>query len=293
VTSHLYRNSLESRIFDALILLVLALAAILTLYPLIYTVVISFSAANVDNPFFYFWPVSPHFGNYLGLVRTPIFWQAYLNTVFYTTAGSLLAVALTVITAYPMSIDSFPFRNFFMFFITFTMLFSGGLIPYYLLIRSLGLVNTPWVMIVPGALSAFNVILARTYFKTTIPSELREAAKIDGAGEWTILLRIVFPLSTPIVAVIALFTAVGIWNSYFSALIFLNDRNLYPVALILREIVAGVSGAETLPAEMRTTASIAGVRAATLVVSILPIMCVYPFLQKYFVKGIMIGAIKG
>jgi putative aldouronate transport system permease protein len=180
-----------------------------------------------------------------------------------------------------------------MFFITFTMLFSGGLIPYYLLIRSLGLVNTPWVMIVPGALSAFNVILARTYFKTTIPSELREAAKIDGAGEWTILLRIVFPLSTPIVAVIALFTAVGIWNSYFSALIFLNDRNLYPVALILREIVAGVSGAETLPAEMRTTASIAGVRAATLVVSILPIMCVYPFLQKYFVKGIMIGAIKG
>lgn len=293
MVSRIYRQGLGNRLFDGAILVVLAVIAILTVYPLIYVVMMSLSTANLTNPYLYLLPVRPQLGNYQVVMQFPVFWRAYLNTVLYSVSGAALCVFVTMLTAYALSIDTLPFHRFFVVFIVFTMLFSGGLVPYYLQVRSLGLINSPLVMILPGALSGFNVIIARTFLRTNIPRELREAAKMDGAGDWTILWQIVFPLSKPIVAVLALFSGVAIWNSYFNALIFLNDRDLFPVALVLREIVVGVSMIESLPAEVKTQTSIAGVRTATLVLSILPLLAIYPFVQKYFVKGIMLGAIKG
>lgn len=291
--SQLYRNSRGSRIFDAIIIFVLAVSAAVMLYPLIYVVVTSISTAGIPNRYLYLVPERPHLSAYRLVLRNPMFLRAFANSAFYTVAGSALSIALTMLTAYPLSIRTFPLRNFWMFFIVFTMLFSGGLIPYYLLVRDLHMINTIWAMIIPGSLSAFNVVLARTYLQANIPGEIREAAKVDGAGEWTILLRIVLPLSLPIVAVVGLFSAVGIWNSYINALLFLNDTNLFPIAMILRNIVVGASMREMVPAELRTTTSSTAVQAATLVLAILPITCIYPFLQRYFVKGVMIGALKG
>ncbi|MCE7987049.1 MAG: carbohydrate ABC transporter permease [Caldilinea sp. CFX5] len=293
MVSRLYRQGLGSRIFDGAILVILTITSLLTLYPLIYVVVLSFSTANIPNPYLYLWPVKPQLENYQVVLQFPVFWRAYLNTVLYAVSGAGLCVLVTMLTAYALSIETLPFRRVLLFLIVFTMLFSGGLIPYYLQIRNLGLVNNPLVMILPGALSGFNVIIALTFLRTNIPRELREAARIDGAGDWAILWRIVFPLSKPIVAVLALFSGVAIWNSYFGALIFLNDRDLFPVALVLREIVVGVSMIESLPAEVKTQTSIAGVRTATLVLSVLPLLVIYPFLQKYFAKGVMLGALKG
>ena len=293
MVSRLYRQGLGSRIFDSVIIFVLTIASLLTLYPLIYVIVLSLSTANIPNPYLYLWPVKPQLENYQVVLQFPVFWRAYLNTVLYAVSGAGLCVLVTIVTAYALSIETLPFRRTFLFLIVFTMLFSGGLIPYYLQIRNLGLVNNPLVMILPGALSGFNVLIALTFLRTNIPRELREAARMDGAGDWVILWRIVFPLSKPIVAVLALFSGVAIWNSYFSALIFLSDRDLFPVALVLREIVVGVSMIEALPAEVKTQTSIAGVRTATLVLSVLPLLVIYPFLQKYFAKGVMLGAIKG
>lgn len=293
MVSRLYRQGLGSRMFDSVIIFVLTIASLLTLYPLIYVIVLSLSTANIPNPYLYLWPVKPQLENYQVVLQFPVFWRAYLNTVLYAVSGAGLCVLVTIVTAYALSIETLPFRRTFLFLIVFTMLFSGGLIPYYLQIRNLGLVNNPLVMILPGALSGFNVLIALTFLRTNIPRELREAARMDGAGDWVILWRIVFPLSKPIVAVLALFSGVAIWNSYFSALIFLSDRDLFPVALVLREIVVGVSMIEALPAEVKTQTSIAGVRTATLVLSVLPLLVIYPFLQKYFAKGVMLGAIKG
>ena len=290
--SQLYRNSLESRVIDRAIVLALFLVSAVTLYPLIYLLVISLSAAYEPNRFFYLWPQEPHLGAYRVVLANQQFLRAFFNSILYTTCGSLLSVVLTMATAYPLSIRTFPLRNTFTFIITFTLLFNGGLIPYYFLVKALGMVNTPWAMIVPGSLSAFNVILARIYLQETIPGELRDAARIDGADDLTILARVVVPLSMPVVAVIGLFTAVGIWNSYFPALLFLNDSNLYPVAMLLRDLVIGASQTGGVPPELLHNTSVLAVRAATLVVSILPVLCVYPFLQRYFVRGLLLGALK-
>ena len=206
---------------------------------------------------------------------------------------TIISVAVTMMTAYPLSLPTFPLRNFFMFFLMFTLLFYGGLVPYFLVVRALGMVNTPWAMVIPGSVSAFNVILARTYLQESIPNEIREAARVDGAGDWTILVRVIFPLSKPIVAVIGLFTAVMSWNSYFPALLFLNDQSLFPVAMVLRDIVTGQQAANILPGDVANQLTVIQVQAATLVLATLPIAAIYPFLQRYFTQGIMIGAIKG
>jgi len=288
-----YRNSLGSRIFDVSIIMILCFFAILTLYPLIYTITLSLQEANVLNNNFYLWPEKFTINAYRGILKDRIFWKCYFNTIFYVMSNVLVCLTLTLTTAYPLTVRDFPLRNFLMFFITFTMLFSGGLIPYYLLIKRLGFVNTIWVMIIPGALSAYYVILTRTFIQSSIPISLREAAMLDGANEFFIFSKIILPLSKPIIAVIALFQAVGVWNNWFTPMIFLSDRKLFPVALYLQEIVVGsLQQTQQLTAELKATVSPTSVRCATLIVVIVPIMCVYPFLQKYFVKGVMIGAIK-
>lgn len=291
--SQLYRNSYESRIFDAVVVVGLVLVSAITLYPLIYTVVISLSTAYLPNTHFYLWPETPTLTPYAAVLRNQLFLRSFANSILYTGAMTVISVAVTMATAYPLSLPTFPLRGFFMFFLMFTLLFNGGLVPYFLVVQALGMVNTPWAMVIPGSISAFNVILARTYLQESIPNEVREAARVDGANDWTILLRVVFPLSKPIVAVIGLFTAVASWNSYFPALLFLNDQSLFPVAMVLRNIVTGQQATSILPADVANQTTIVQVQAATLVLATLPIAAIYPFLQRYFTHGIMIGAIKG
>ena len=289
----LYRKGTASRVFDLAIIVLLTLATLVMIYPVWYTITISLSSGTLFNTNYYLWPMDFHIGNYRRIIKLPTFLPSYRNTVVYSLTGSFLAVVTTILTAYPLTAHRFPFRKFWMFFITFTMLFSGGLIPMYLQVRRLGLMNTMWALVLPGAVGPYSVILMRTFFQTNVPQELREAAKIDGAGEWSILLRIVAPLSKPIIAVIALFSLVGHWNSFFGAMIYLSDRKRFPYALILRALIEEAEVGDLPPVDEVTQITTLGVQAAGLVVSMVPLFCIYPFLQRYFTKGVLLGSLKG
>ncbi|CEM62957.1 carbohydrate ABC transporter permease [Treponema phagedenis] len=223
--------------------------------------------------------------------------HSYLNTIIYTAGHTVLVILLTAMTAYPLSIKTLPFKNGFTIFLTFTMFFSGGTIPTYLLMRHLHLINNRLVMIIPFAVSTYNVILFRTFF-LGINSELRESAKIDGAGEMRILFQIILPLSKAIIATVGLFTMVGKWNDWFSALIYLTDEKKYPVQMILRKILFNSTALNMNDARMMEIFRLNAInpltiQMATIVVISFPIMCIYPFLQKHFTKGVLLGGIKG
>lgn len=240
-----------------------------------------------------FWPVNFNLEAYSKVLANGEIWTAYLNTIFYVTVGTAINLVLTTLGAYPLSRQDLYGRGLFMGIIVFTMFFSGGLIPIYLNIRDLELYNTRWALLLPPGISAFNLIVMRTFFQT-IPDSLIESAKIDGANEFKILARIVLPLSKPVIAVMILFYAVAHWNSWFNALIFLRDRTLFPLQLLLREILVQASAAEMatgVTTREITTISDA-IKYATIIVSTVPVLVIYPFLQKYFVQGVMIGAIK-
>lgn len=232
--------------------------------------------------------------SYLEVMKHEQLWHGYLNTIFYVIVGGGLSVLFTITSAFALTRKGLPGRNLIMFLIIFTMYFSGGLIPSYLLVKSLNLLDTPWAMIFPTLISTYNIIITISYFNE-LPPSLEEAAKIDGANEYLILLKIMGPLSKPIIAVIALYYMVAIWNNYFSAMIYINDRKWYPLQLVLREILIKNNTSE-LSSASQTDAAQAyaeNVKYATMVVSTIPVLIVYPFLQKFFVKGVMIGAIKG
>ena len=227
-------------------------------------------------------------------------WTGYRNTVFYTVIGTLINVFLTVTCAYSLSKKDLVGRSFFMKLFTFTMFFNGGLIPTYLVIKQLNIINTVWAMWLPVAVSVWNVIICKTYFESSIPYELQEAASSDGCSDIGILLRIVLPLSKPILAVLALFYAVSHWNTYFNALIYLNNENLYPLQLFLRRILIMDQMTDMMGADPELVEQLIrrmelkdSMKFGIIVVSSLPIICVYPFIQKYFVKGVMVGAVKG
>ena len=220
---------------------------------------------------------------------------SYLNTIFYVVTGTAINLLLSAMGGYALSRKNLLWKNHIMMFIAFSMLFSGGLIPFFMVVKTLNMIDTRWAMIIPTAVSAFNLIIVRTAM-AEIPASLEESAKIDGAGHFTILFRIVLPLSKAIMAVVALFSAVGHWNAWFNARIFLSDRSLFPLQLILREILIEndiskvMQGSfEFLGSEMYRQL----VKYSTIMVAIIPILCIYPFLQRYFVKGVMIGSIKG
>jgi len=222
---------------------------------------------------------------------------SYLNTLFYLAAGLFISMSLTLLGGYVLSRRNFLWRNAIMFFITFTMFFSGGLIPFYIVVTKLGLYNTRWAVILPSAVSVFNLIIMRTSMQE-IPESLEESAFIEGAGHFTILIKIMAPLSKATIAVIALFYAVSIWNSWFNASIFLTDRNKYPLQLVLKEILVANDSSQVVVSSTDTTGINTDiykplVKYCTIVVSILPVLCFYPFTQKYFIKGVMIGSIKG
>jgi len=286
----------ESKTFDYFNIILLGIITFIVVYPFIYTVSISISNLDaVVKGEVTLLPVGINFSAYKSVLSSPRIWQAYWNSTVYTSIGTLVRLFLLLLTSYPLCRPNFPGRNFFTFLITFTMLFSGGLVPYFLVVRALGLLNTLWAMVIPGALSAWNIIVVRTFFQSTIHPSLIESAQIDGANDIQILFRIVFPLSTPIIAVMSLFIAVGIWNDYFTPLIFITDDTKFPLTIILRDIVVMASGREfvSLRAFGAIPIPVQSVQAATLIISIIPVLIAYPFIQKYFVKGIMIGAIKG
>lgn len=300
------RDSREDRIFNILNLTILTVFLLLVLYPLIYVVSASFSSASaLVSGQVVLLPVRPTLAGYEAVFRNESVWTGYLNTVFYTASFMLLSTTLTVLAAYPLSRKDFAARHVITLLFSFTMWFGGGLIPHYLLIRNLGLLNTPLAVIVPGAMGVYNAIIMRTFFQSNIPDSLLESAKIDGCSDFRFLVRIVLPLSPAILAVILLYTGVGMWNSYMSAFLYLSDRRKYPLQLILREIllmnqVSNMESEASMNAvivdekqinELRYLSEL--LKYSLIVVSAAPLMVAYPFLQKYFMKGVMVGAIKG
>ena len=243
------------------------------------------------------WPVDFSLEGYRAVFSNPYVLTGYRNTIFYTALGTTINVSITLVAAYPLSRKDLPYRGFFMFLFTFTMFFSGGLIPTYLLVNSLQMVGTIWAILLPGALSVYNMILVRTFMQSSIPTDLLEAAQIDGCSDLRFFFTMVLPLSKAVIAVITLYYAVGHWNAYFDAMIYLNRKETYPLQIILRDILIANQISSN---DIVDDAILAGkqgmadlLKYSLIIVSSLPIICMYPFVQKYFVKGVMIGSIKG
>ncbi|OWR31694.1 sugar ABC transporter permease [Saccharibacillus sp. O23] len=288
-------NSLSYRIFRVFNAVVMLLVVLFTLYPFLYLVAQSFSSEEaIYAGKVSIFPVDFTAATYKLILGKPDFYLYYWNTILYSALGTFIAVMGTAILAYPLSKDKLRLNKFFIPFVLFTMYFSGGLIPNFILIsKTLHMRDTMWAIIIPGAISAFNVILMKTFF-ASIPNEVEEAAKVDGLGGYRIFLRIVLPLSKPILATMTLFCIVGIWNNWFGPALFLQSKEKWPVALYLRQIIdSTVSTAEVGASAESTTQIAATIKSAAMVLTSLPIICIYPFVQKYFVQGMMIGSVKG
>ena len=290
------RPSGADRINLAVINGCVALALLLVAYPLYFVLIASVSdPVDIYAGRVWLWPRGLTFAGYERIFNTGAIWRGYANTIFYAVSGTLLNIAMTVTVAYPLSTRRFSGRYLLMIFLLVTLYFEGGLIPKYLLVRSLGLLDTRAVMVIMGAAMVWHVIVTRTFFQTTIADELYEAAAIDGCNHIPFFVRIVLPLSSPVIAVLAIYYGVEHWNDYFKALIFLESPEKYPLQIVLRSIL--------ILDDPQTVADIADLqerqRAAELikygsiVVASLPLLIVYPFLQRYFVQGIMIGSLKG
>lgn len=271
---------------------------LVVLYPLLYVVSCSFSSTlAIYSGKVWIWPVGFQTIAYKEIFEYGPVMTGYKNTIFYTAVGTMINVVFTIAAAYPLSRKDLAGRSIIMFVFTFTLIFGGGLIPTYLLVRSIGLINTRWAMLLPQAMHVFNVIIARTFFQQNIPQEMLDAAKIDGASDIQFIMKVVLPLSGAIVAVITLFYAVFHWNSFFDAFIYLSSRKLYPLQVFLREIlVMNEIDADLFvdPKEMQAMQDLRELlKYALIIVSSLPIIIMYPFVQKYFVRGVMLGSIKG
>ncbi len=292
------RHSRGDRAFYLAIDVFLLLALLVVLLPVLYIVSSSFSSPTaVMTGRVLLWPVDFSLEGYRAVFRYPAITTGFANSVFYTVAGSAINILMTVLAAYPLSRTKMAGRNIIMFLFTFTMIFSGGLIPSYLLASSLHLVNTRLVMLLPGAIGVYNLIICRTFFQNNIPAELYEAASIDGCNHIRFLLRVVLPLSKPIIAVLLLYYAVGHWNSYFNAFIYLSDRSLFPLQITLREILVQNTVDASAVFDPELDAAKQGLadllKYSLIIVSTVPFMIVYPFVSKHFVKGALTGAVKG
>lgn len=271
---------------------------LLVLYPLFFVLSASFSDPKfVLKGEVWLLPKGFNLDAYYKILQNKDIINGFVNTLKYTVFGTGINLIMTIMAAYPLSRKDFRGRNLIMGIFVFTMFFSGGLIPTYLLIKDLGMINTFWVMVIPNAVAVWNIIIMRTFFQTTIPFELQEAAMIDGCSNLQILWRIIIPLSMPVIAVMVLFYAVGHWNSYFQALIYLQDKELFPLQLVLREILIQSQVDDLMKGTAETQAQqqllVEGLKYAILIVANLPMLILYPFLQKYFMKGFVVGAIKG
>ncbi|QJD86894.1 carbohydrate ABC transporter permease [Cohnella herbarum] len=283
-------------VFDVVNVMIMIGLIVVTLYPFWYMISVSLSdELAVMQGKVSLWPVDFTFGWYEQVFNDPRITIGYRNTIFYTTLGTAIALMVTSMGAFALSQKRMLFRKWIMLAIVFTILFGGGMIPSFLVVKELGILNTPWAMMLPGAVGTFNLLVFRTFFEE-LPEELFDAGRIDGLKDIGLFLRIVVPLSKPVYAAIGLFSAVGIWNNFYSAILYLRNPDLFPLTMILRDLI--IKG--TLDAEMATQATVGGdlvttdaLKFATIMVTMLPILLLYPFLQKYFVKGVMLGSIKG
>jgi multiple sugar transport system permease protein/putative aldouronate transport system permease protein len=292
------RENSSDRAFSITNYIVLTFFLLIVLYPLIYILSASISdpKAVVSNEV-WLWPVDINFEAYSTILQYKAIVTGFLNSLFYAGVGTLIMVTLTLLAAYPMSRPGLRGRNQIMVFFTIPMMFSGGMIPTYLVVHDLGLLNTRWALLLPGAVAVWNVIISRTFYQVTLPNELHEAASVDGCTDFRFFWRIVLPLSKPIIAVNALFFAVGHWNQFFNALIYLTDQSLFPLQLFLRDILVmnTIDPAQVGDAtEILKRQELADLlKYALIVVATIPPIIAYPFVQKHFVKGLMIGSIKG
>ncbi|MCL6429290.1 MAG: carbohydrate ABC transporter permease [Anaerolineae bacterium] len=290
-----YEKSASSRLLDTLITLIMILVVLATLYPFYYLTIVSLSHGNaVLRGDVRLWPVGLTLESYALVFHDPAVPRSLMNSVRYTVVGTLINLVMTSLCAYPLARPRFSGRKVLTWVVSLTMFFSGGLIPLYLVVMQLGIKNSMWALVLPWAINVWNMFILRTGFQQ-IPEEVYEAATIDGANDLQTMVQVILPLSKPVLATLLMFYAVGHWNEFFNALIFLDDRNLYPIQLVMRNIV--ILGQFEQTNQLGAAADFAVVeqtlRYATIMVSTLPILAVYPFVQKYFVRGVMIGAIKG
>ena len=292
-------KSVGKTVFSVCNAILLTTISVICILPIIHVIMSSFSEpeALALSKGLVLWPRKFSLIGYREVLKSYTVWNGYLHTLIYVSVQTLLGVLFTSIGAYVLSRKNLKLKNPVMLLITFTMIFNGGLIPNYILMNNLHMLDTMWAIIIPGCITPMNLIIMRTFF-LSIPDSLEESAKLDGAGAWTILFRIYYPLSKASLAVIALFLIVAQWNSYFIAMIYLQDRDLWPLQLVLKDLITSQQGAAMLAAgdsasSAATLLLTRVVKYAVIVAGTLPIFCIYPFVQKYFVKGVMIGSIKG
>ena len=284
------------KIFRVVIAIILLFVNAIMLYPFILIISLSISDPEaVLRGEVTFLPKGFSARAYEKMITTPNFVKSYGNTILYAAVGTVITLALTALTAFPLSVTKFRSKKFLNVYYMITMFFYGGMIPTFLVVRGLGIIDTLWAMVLPGALTAYNIMIFRSFFQV-IPESLHESAYIDGANDWRVLFSIILPLSKPVIATIALFTIVRHWNSFFNALLYLNTPSKYPLQMILRNILTGAealnkdSGAFETLAQSSVTESL---KDASIIITTLPVICIYPFIQRYFVKGVMIGSVKG
>lgn len=289
-------RSLSDKLFYRINGVVLTLIALTCLLPLLHIIALSLSSQHaIFSGKVSFWPQGLSYDSYRMLLYGTNIVRAFRNSVTITVVGVLVSLIFTILAAYPLSRKAMPARRFFTLAIVFTMLFSGGLIPAFLVVKSLGLLNSYAAIWFPALISTFNMLIMRSFFEN-LPGELEEAARMDGCGEWRYLTRVVLPLSLPVLATIGLFYAVSYWNSFFSLLIYIHSSEKYNLAVLVQQMIQSqrvLQEMNNLPASEQVRATPEGIKAAGIMVLIVPMLMVYPFLQKYFIKGALIGAIKG
>jgi putative aldouronate transport system permease protein len=287
-------RSRGEKVFSVVNVAVLLLIMALTLYPFLNVIAQSFSSqAAIAAGKVSIFPRDINVQTYRAVMGDSMFWINYRNTVVYTVVATAISLVLSTMYAYAISRRRLRGRGLFIGIAVFTMFFNGGIIPNYVLITQLGMKNTIWAVVLPNAISVFNLLVMKAFFESQ-PEELEEAAQIDGLSTYGILLRVVLPLSKAILATMLLFYAVANWNSWFQAFIYLDDKELFPVTIYLRNMIAGTTGSTNVGADSESTTQIAAnIKAVTMVLTVLPILCVYPFIQKYFVSGVMLGSVKG
>ncbi len=290
-----YKRTISDFIFDTVVAIFCLCTFIVIIYPLYFILIASISdPALVATGKVWLWPNRMQLIAYETIIGDSRIWLSYKNTIIYTIAGTLLSVSFTLSAAYALSRKDFAASKYFMIYFVITMFLNGGLIPTYLVIRDLNLLNSPFVMFVPFCVNVFNLIISRTFFQSNIPKEVLEAAKIDGCSDMRFFFNIVLPVSKAIISVMCLYYAVGYWNDYFRALIYLRSQTLYPLSLILRDILirnqtmVGGSAGDGAAQQLADL-----IKYGVIVVSTAPIIAIYPFIQKYFSKGVMIGSLKG
>lgn len=291
-------SSTGDKVFIILVYVLLSAVMLIVLYPLIYIISASFSDPQaVVSGKVVLWPVDVTLRGYKAVFKNPKIITGFINSFIYMGVGTVVNLIMTMLCAYPLSRKEFTARNKIAALFVFTMYFSGGLMPTYMVVNKLGLINTRWAMIIPSAMSTYNMIIARTYMVNSIPDELYEAAQIDGCSPFKYLLKVVVPLCKPILAVLTLYYGIAKWNNYFDAMLYINDASLQPLTIVLREILIQNQIDPTMLTDASALSKLQGMaellKYAVIVVASVPVLAIYPFVQKYFVKGVTIGAVKG